>query len=223
MQPALPLPPNSPEEDMHLCLVARDSGEPPQDTDRLWALTNILEPAVPAYLRDPTTPQQAIAQAVAQFRHLDPLISNPDAPKRAKFLAITEEDLRTLRAEIHGDVRMTSPARPHLRESKGSIVNTLGLVRVQGPPRLPPADRSLTKPVADIGAGLSVPVNATSPEVIEPGSYSQGKDIAQSEERKKLGSSSSKATACTRLNRSGCPSSSACCWATSRPEHLSTA
>jgi NAD(P)-dependent dehydrogenase (short-subunit alcohol dehydrogenase family) len=161
-------------EGMHLCLVARDSDKLRQVADSLREIANITVHVVSADLRDPATPQQAIAQAVAQFGRLDLLVNNAGATKRADFFTLTEEDWQDgFALKFHGYVRMTRAAWPHLRESKGSIINIVGIGSRAGSAEFAiggsvnVALLNFTKAMADIGIGQSVRVNAINPGLIE--------------------------------------------------------
>jgi 3-oxoacyl-[acyl-carrier protein] reductase len=115
-------------EGMHLCLVARDSDKLREVADRLMSSANINAQIISADLRDPAAPQRAIAEAVAHHRRLDVLVNNAGATKRADFFTLTEEDWQDgFALKFHGYVRMTRAAWPHLRQSKGSIVNIVGI------------------------------------------------------------------------------------------------
>jgi 3-oxoacyl-[acyl-carrier protein] reductase len=161
-------------EGMHVCIVARDSERLAQVSDSLRRTANTQAHVVSADLRDPTAPQQAIAEAVAQFGRLDLLVNNAGATKRADFFTLTEEDWQDgFALKFHGYVRMTRAAWPHLRESKGSIVNIVGIGSRSGSAEFTiggavnVALLNFTKAMADIGIGQSVRVNAINPGLIE--------------------------------------------------------
>jgi NAD(P)-dependent dehydrogenase (short-subunit alcohol dehydrogenase family) len=161
-------------EGMHVCIVARDSERLAQVADSLRHIANTQVHVVSADLRDPAAPQQAIAQAVAQFGRLDLLVNNAGATKRADFFTLTEEDWQDgFALKFHGYVRMTRAAWPHLRESKGSIVNIVGIGSRAGSAEFTiggsvnVALLNFTKAMADIGIGQFVRVNAINPGLIE--------------------------------------------------------
>jgi NAD(P)-dependent dehydrogenase (short-subunit alcohol dehydrogenase family) len=113
---------------MHLCLVARDSDRLQHVANSLHRMANVPVHVISADLRQPAAPAQAIAQAVAQFGRLDLLVNNAGATKRADFFTLTDEDwVDGFALKFHGYVRMTRAAGPHLRETKGSIVNIVGI------------------------------------------------------------------------------------------------
>lgn len=161
-------------EGMHLCLVARDSDRLAMVADRLRRVANIPVHVVSADLRDPAAPAEAIAQAVAKFGQLDLLVNNAGATKRADFFMLSEEDWQDgFALKFHGYVRMTRAAWPHLRNSKGSIVNIVGIGSRSGSAEFTiggsvnVALLNFTKAMADIGIGHSVRVNAINPGLIE--------------------------------------------------------
>jgi 3-oxoacyl-[acyl-carrier protein] reductase len=161
-------------EGMHLCLVARDSDRLAEVADSLRRIANIPVHVISADLRQPAAPAEAIAQAVAQLGRLDLLVNNAGATKRADFFSLTDEDWEDgFALKFHGYVRMTRSAWPHLRESKGSIVNIVGIGSRAGSAEFTiggsvnVALLNFTKAMADIGIGQSVRVNAINPGLIE--------------------------------------------------------
>ena len=101
-------------------------------------------------------------------------MNNAGATKRADFFTLTEEDWQDgFALKFHGYVRMTRAAWPHLRESKGSIVNIVGIGSRSGSAEFTiggavnVALLNFTKAMADIGIGQSVRVNAINPGLIE--------------------------------------------------------
>ncbi len=162
------------KEGMQLCLVARDSDRLAQVADSLRHISNVPVHVVSADLRDSAAPAQAIAQAVAQFGRLDLLVNNAGATKRADFFTLTDEDWQDgFALKFHGYVKMTRAAWPHLRESKGSIVNIVGIGSRAGSAEFTiggsvnVALLNFTKAMADIGVGQCVRVNAINPGLIE--------------------------------------------------------
>jgi NAD(P)-dependent dehydrogenase (short-subunit alcohol dehydrogenase family) len=161
-------------ESMHLCLVARDSGRLQGVANSLTKTANIAVHIFAADLRDPAVPAQAIAEAVGHFGSLDLLENNAGATRRADFFAVTEEDWQDgFALKFHGYVRMTRAAWPHLRSSKGSIVNIAGIRSRTGSAELTiggsvnVALLNFTKAMADIGIQQGVRVNAISPGLID--------------------------------------------------------
>jgi NAD(P)-dependent dehydrogenase (short-subunit alcohol dehydrogenase family) len=160
-------------EGMHLCLVARDSAKLQEVAESLRIAANIDVQVLSADLRDPAAPQQAIAAAVAHFGRLDLLVNNAGATKRADFFTLTEEDWQDgFALKFHGYVRMTRAAWPHLRSTKGSIVNIVGIGSRAGSAEFTiggsvnVALLNFTKAMADIGISQNVRVNAINPGLI---------------------------------------------------------
>jgi NAD(P)-dependent dehydrogenase (short-subunit alcohol dehydrogenase family) len=161
-------------EGMNLCLVARDSAKLHQVADILMNTENINVQVVPADLRDPAAPLQAIAEAVRHFGRLDLVVNNAGATKRADFFTLTEEDWQDgFALKFHGYVRMTRAAWPYLRETGGSIVNIVGIGSRAGSAEFTiggsvnVALLNFTKAMADIGIQHGVRVNAVNPGLIE--------------------------------------------------------
>jgi 3-oxoacyl-[acyl-carrier protein] reductase len=152
-------------EGMDLCLVARDSDRLQQVADSLRKTANIGVHVVSADLPDPAAPQQAVAQAVTQFGRLDLPLNKAGATNRADFFALTEEDwLDGFAFEFHGHVRMKRASWPHLRESRGNIVNIVDIGPRSGSAKFTigrsvnVALLNFTKAMADIGIGQGVPL-----------------------------------------------------------------
>ncbi len=162
------------KEGMHLCLVARDPAKLRDVAESLVKTANIDVQVFSADLRDPAAPAQAIAAAVGHFGRLDLLVNNAGATKRADFFTLTEDDWQDgFALKFHGYVRMTRAAWPHLRESKGSIVNIVGIGSRSGSAEFTiggsvnVAVLNFTKAMADIGIPQGVRVNAVNPGLIE--------------------------------------------------------
>jgi 3-oxoacyl-[acyl-carrier protein] reductase len=160
-------------EGMHLCLVARDSVKLREVADNLMKTANIDVQVWPADLRDPAAPERAIAAAIGHFGHLDLLVNNAGATKRADFFTLTDEDWQDgFALKFHGYVRMTRSAWPYLRESKGSVVNIVGIGSRSGSAEFTiggsvnVALLNFTKAMADIGIPQGVRVNAVNPGLI---------------------------------------------------------
>ncbi len=162
------------KEGMNLCIVARDSDRLSLVADSLRHIANTQVHVISADLRDPAAPQQAIAETVTQFGRLDLLVNNAGATKRADFFTLTDEDWNDgFALKFHGYVRMTRSAWPYLRESKGSIVNIVGIGSRAGAAEFTiggsvnVALLNFTKAMADIGILHSVRVNAINPGLVE--------------------------------------------------------
>jgi NAD(P)-dependent dehydrogenase (short-subunit alcohol dehydrogenase family) len=124
-------------------------------------------------LREPDAAAKAVAFAVEKFGGLDILVNNAGATKRGEFLELTDADwLDGFALKFFGAVRTTRAAWPHLKASRGSVVNISG---VGG--RTPGAEFAIggsvnaamitfTKALADVGVRDKVQVNAINPGLI---------------------------------------------------------
>jgi len=158
-------------EGMDICLVARDA-----DAMRSVAasLGNSVQTHVhTADLRDPDSARAAIQAAVGTFGRIDLLVNNAGATKRADFFQLTDDDfLDGFALKYHGYVRMTREAWPHLRQTRGSIVNIVGVGARSGSAEFAiggsvnAAILNFTKAMADIGIEQGVRVNAINPGLI---------------------------------------------------------
>src|ERR1700733_1235951 len=166
-------------EGVHVCLVARDYAKLHGVAAGLT--TSTVRSAVHvADLREPNAAGQAVATAMAAFGRLDILVNNAGATRRADFFALTDEDfLDGFALKFHGAVRMTRAAWPHLRETKGCIVNIAGVGAHEGSAdftiggSVNVALLNFTKAMADIGIQQGVRVNAISPGLIETERYTR--------------------------------------------------
>jgi 3-oxoacyl-[acyl-carrier protein] reductase len=124
-------------------------------------------------LRDPDVPAACVAETVKAFGKLDLVVNNAGDTKRGDFFELTEEDWsRGFSLKFFGYVRMTRAAWPHLRVTKGSIVNIIGtnsraghaVFTIGGATNA--ALVNFTKSMADRGVSDGVRVNAINPGVI---------------------------------------------------------
>ncbi len=121
-------------------------------------------------LRLATAEAKVVAAAITAFGAIDIVINNAGATNRGDFLKLTDEDWSDgFALKLHGAVRLTRAAWPHLTSRRGSIVNIAG---VGG--RTPGADFSIggsvngailsfTKALADVGVRDGIQVNAVNP------------------------------------------------------------
>lgn len=160
-------------EGMDICLVARDE---PKMREVAASLSNTeVETHVHAAdLRQTDAADKAVAAAIARFGRLDLIVNNAGATKRADFFTLTEEDWQDgFALKFHGYVRMTRAAWPHLRATRGSVVNIVGIGSRAGSAEFTiggsvnVAILNFTKAMADIGVDLGVRVNAINPGLIE--------------------------------------------------------
>ena len=113
-------------EGVDVCLAARDEARLNEVAAAIAAQSQVGTLVHAGDFRDPEVPKDAIARCVARFGRLDILVNNAGATKRGDFLQRTEEDWQDGYAlKFHGYVRMTRAAWPHLRTSRGAIINTV--------------------------------------------------------------------------------------------------
>lgn len=124
-------------------------------------------------LRIPAGAAQVVAATISAFGAIDIVVNNAGATKRGDFLRLTDDDWSDgFALKLHGAVRLTRLAWPHLQRRRGSVVNIAG---VGG--RTPGAEFTIggsvnaalltfTKALADVGVRDGVQVNAINPGFI---------------------------------------------------------
>jgi 3-oxoacyl-[acyl-carrier protein] reductase len=160
-------------EGMDICLVARDDSKMREVAASL-SNADVQTHVHTADLRAPDAADKAVAAAMATFGRLDLIVNNAGATKRADFFTLTEDDWQDgFALKFHGYVRMTRAAWPHLRASKGSVANIVGIGSRSGSAEFAiggsvnVAILNFTKAMADIGVEQGVRVNAINPGLIE--------------------------------------------------------
>jgi len=152
-------------EGMQVVLCARDQ--------------NLLEAAAREFgnacivagdLRLPKAAAKVVDKALETFGGIDVLVNNAGATNRGEFEALTDEDWTDgFALKFFGAVRLTRAAWPHLRASRGSVINMAGSGgRTPGPQftiggSVNAALLSFTKAMADVGQRDGVQVNAINP------------------------------------------------------------
>ncbi len=162
-------------EGVQVCLAARDKAKLDEVAGRIATISGSNRTAVVACdLREPAAAPSVVDAAIAAFGRLDILVNNAGATKRADFFTLSEADWQDgFALKFHGYVRMTRAAWPHLRRSKGSIVNIVGIGSRAGSAEFTiggsvnVALLNFTKAMADIGINDGVRVNAINPGLIE--------------------------------------------------------
>lgn len=126
--------------------------------------------ACPADLRRPEAAERIVAEAIARFGRLDLVVNSAGATQRGDFLALDDaawEDGYALK--LHGAVRLTRAAWPHLRAQGGSVVMIAGVGGKQASAdfaiggSVNAALMNLTKALADRGVADGVRVNCINP------------------------------------------------------------
>jgi len=123
-----------------------------------------------ADLRDPASAGAAVADAVARFGRLDLVVNCAGATQRGDFLTLGDEAWADGYAlKLHGAVRLTRAAWPHLRAAGGSVVMIAGIGGKQASAdfsiggSVNAALMNLTKALADKGVAEGVRVNCINP------------------------------------------------------------
>src|SRR5262245_9472691 len=80
-----------------------------------------------ADLREKGAAEDFVAAALREFGRIDLIVNNAGATKRGDFLTLTDEDFFDgFALKFHGYVRLARAAWPHLRQSKGTMINIIG-------------------------------------------------------------------------------------------------
>jgi NAD(P)-dependent dehydrogenase (short-subunit alcohol dehydrogenase family) len=125
---------------------------------------------VPTDLRLPEAPAALVNAALQRFGAVDIVVNNAGATRRAEFAELSDADwIDGFALKFFGAVRLTRAAWPHLKLSKGSVLNIIGVGgRTPGPEftiggSVNGACLSFTKALADVGVRDGVQVNAINP------------------------------------------------------------
>jgi NAD(P)-dependent dehydrogenase (short-subunit alcohol dehydrogenase family) len=142
-------------------VVTNGRGEAPRIGETLHVQADLSEPGAPASV------VEAAAQALGG---LDVLVNNVGFAVQARFEEVTDEDWDSIwRLNVMSYIRATRAALPHLRASRGTIVNvssTAGKRPSVGMPHYSvskAAVLSLSRLVADTYAGDGIRCNAVTP------------------------------------------------------------
>ncbi len=150
-------------------LAARDAAALAEVADEIGEGAAVA----PMDLRLPDTPAELVRLALGRFGRVDIVVNNAGATRRGDFLTLTDDDWADGYAlKLHGAVRLTRAAWPHLKTTGGSLLNIAGTGG-----RTPGAEftiggsvnaalLSFTKAMADNGLRDGVQVNAVSPGTV---------------------------------------------------------
>jgi len=153
-------------EGMKLVLVARSRKEMEELAKLLpnESLVQVVD------LREPDSANQVVASTIEKFGKLDLLVNNAGATKRGDFLTLTDDEWTDgFALKFYAAMRQSRAAWPHLKESKGSIINIIGIGGRTGSAEFAiggavnAALMNLTKVLADRGIKDGVRVNAINP------------------------------------------------------------
>ncbi|HET9509230.1 MAG TPA: SDR family oxidoreductase [Gaiellaceae bacterium] len=121
-------------------------------------------------LREPAAPEALVEEAVAALGSLDVLVNNVGHAVQARFEEVADEEWDSMwQLNVMSYVRAIRAALPHLRASRGAIVNvssTAGKRPSTGMPHYSvtkAAVLSLSRLVADLYAGDGIRCNAVTP------------------------------------------------------------
>jgi 3-oxoacyl-[acyl-carrier protein] reductase len=152
-------------EGAQVLLVARSAAAIAEAAARLPGAA-----AFTADLREPPAAEAAVAEAMARFGRLDCVVNCAGATQRGDFTTLSDaawEDGYALK--LHGAVRLTRAAWPHLRTSGGAVVMIAGIGGKQASAdftiggSVNAALMNLTKALADKGVAEGVRVNCINP------------------------------------------------------------
>ncbi len=112
--------------------------------------------------------------AIGAFGRIDIVVNNAGATRRGDFFALSDDDfVDGFALKFHGYVRLSRAAWPHLKSSRGSIVNIIGAGGRTASPdftiggAVNAALYNFTKALAQIGIRDGVRVNAINPGSVE--------------------------------------------------------
>ena len=91
-------------------------------------------------LREPAAPEALVEEAVAALGSLDVLVNNVGHAVQARFEEVADEEWDSMwQLNVMSYVRAIRAALPHLRASRGAIVNVSSAARARPATRMPPA------------------------------------------------------------------------------------
>ena len=163
-------------------------------------------------LRVPEAPAQLVAFALAKFGRIDIVVNNAGATKRDAFLNLNDDDWADgFALKFFGAVRLTRAAWPHLKASRGSIVNISGAGgRTPGAEfaiggSVNAAMQSFSKALAELGIGDGVQVNVINPGLIRTGRLQKRLEALAAERGGGLAAAEREMVASTNSTRIGEP------------------
>ena len=130
--------------------------------------------SIPADLADPAAPQNVIDQVIERSGQLDVLVNNAGIMQEAAIEDMPLEDwMRSININLTAPFLMIKAALPHLRQTKGAIVNTGSIEGLGSNPMHAAYGASkaglhgLTKAVAVDHGGEGIRCNAVAPGWID--------------------------------------------------------
>jgi 3-oxoacyl-[acyl-carrier protein] reductase len=163
-------------------------------------------------LRLPDSPAQLANFAARHFGGIDIVVNNAGATKRDAFLKLTDDDwLDGFALKFFGAVRLTRAAWPHLKTSRGSVINISGAGgRTPGAEfaiggSVNAAMQSFTKAMAEVGIADGVQVNVINPGSIRTGRLQKRLEALAEENGADLAAAERQMIAATKTTRIGEP------------------
>lgn len=145
---------------------------------------------VPLDLRLPASPAELVRLAMDRFGSVDLVVNNAGATKRGEFPALTDEDWADgFALKLHGAVRLTRAAWPHLKVVGGSLINIAGTGgRTPGAQftiggSVNAALLSFTKAMADNGLRDGIQVNAINPGTVRTDRFAKRMEALAAEKQ----------------------------------------
>jgi 3-oxoacyl-[acyl-carrier protein] reductase len=163
-------------------------------------------------LRLPESPAELADFAAKRFDGIDIVVNNAGATKRGVFLELTDDDWADgFALKFFGAVRLTRAAWPHLKFSRGSVINISG-----GGGRTPGAEfaiggsvnaamQSFTKAMAELGIADGVQVNVINPGLIRTGRFQKRLEAVAAEQGVDLATAERQMVAASKTTRVGEP------------------
>jgi len=163
-------------------------------------------------LRLPESPAQLADFAARRFGGIDIVVNNAGATKRGGFLELSDDDWADgFALKFFGAVRLTRAAWPHLKASRGSVINISGTGgRTPGAEfaiggSVNAAMQSFTKAIAELGSDDGVQVNVINPGLIRTGRFQKRLDALAAEKETDLATAERQLIAATKTTRIGEP------------------
>jgi len=151
-------------EGVKLTLVARSA------LDELSASLPTESLPLSIDMRHADSASRVVDATLERFGALDIVVNNAGATKRGDFLSLTDEEWADgFALKFYGAMRLSRASWPHLMESKGSIINIIGVGGRTGSAdfaiggSVNAALMNLTKVLADRGIKDGIRVNAINP------------------------------------------------------------
>jgi len=134
--------------------------------------------AFPCDLRNEVGTVATVAAVATRFGRIDVLVNNAGATPHGHLLERSDAEWHdAYEAKIHNFVRMCRACWPHLKASRGHVINICGVLAHMPNPNaligstLAAAAVSLTKALAEFGRTDGIRVNGVNPGLIDTGRF----------------------------------------------------